>query len=598
MAPRWFVRFEEVRQSHTKGCILVYNTNDLVYYPESEIPPCLLKFFLAQYLELQGYAVAGFSLALGLHPLTSPDANTSSRARSLLPASVPNPHDSEQVLAALTSVLRRRDQKSAIIFDYADHLAPAAQGMSAVLSPLHLHALEILHAWGTDDAIRATNNLVILISHENQLNELLMRSGSGYRVVQVNLPTEAEREAFIHFLLALRSRGRTTAFGELGKDLTPSELARITGGLRYRDVEELFRLAAAQGAPLTRAMVRERKAEAIRQLAQNLLEVHEPTHGFEQVAGVRHAVEYFEGLKWRIHAGDPSAPQAILLAGVPGCGKSFLVLALAKELGFPCLVMRNLRERWVGASERNLELVLWVAETLAPCLIWLDELDQVLGQRGTGASADAGTSERLLARIWEFMGSMKHRGRLLWVATTNRPDLLDAATLDRFQVIIPFLHPTASEIADLLPLLAKQIGRELAEDVDAQALGSLPQLQEPTVRALQEVVAMAGTLADLEARQVGSPIRHRHLEEAARDFKPNYNPLLHQFIALTAIQMTSFQSLLPWRKGRGRREGYELPACVENLVDAETGEIKLPELQEHLSRLQGQLFAERMRQNV
>jgi hypothetical protein len=597
MAPRWFVRFEEARQSNTKGCILVYNTNDLVYYPDSGVPPCLLKFFLAQYLERQGYAVAGFSLAQGLHLLTPSDARAPHGARPLLTA-VPNPRDPEQVLAALTSALRCRDQKSAILFDYADHLAPAAQGMNAVLSPLHLHALEILHAWGTDDAIRATDNLVILISHENQLNELLLRSGSGYRVVQVDLPTAAEREAFIQFLLTLRSQGRATAFGELEEDLTPPELARITGGLRYRDVEELFRLAAAQRTPLTRAMVRERKAEAIRQLAQNLLEVHEPTYGFEQVAGVRHAVEYFEGLKWRIHAGDPSAPQAILLAGVPGCGKSFLVLALAKELGFPCLAMRNVRERWVGASERNLELVLWVAETLAPCLIWLEELDQILGQRGTGASADAGTSERLLARIWEFMGSMKHRGRLLWVATTNRPDLLDAATLDRFQVIIPFLHPTGSEIADLLPRLAKQIGRKLADDVEAQALARLPQLREPTVRALQEVVAMAGTLADLEAGQVGSPIRHRHLEEAACDFKPTYNPLLHQFIALTAIRMTSFQSLLPWRKGRGWRQGYELPSYLQNLVDAETGEVKLPELQDHLSRLQMQLFAERMRQNV
>lgn len=140
-------------------------------------------------------------------------------------------------------------------------------------------------------------------------------------------------------------------------------------------------------------------------MCNDLLEVHEPTYGFEGVAGVPHAIQYFQTLKWRVQAGDSSVPQAIALVGVPGCGKSFLVKALAKELGYPCLAMRNVRDRWVGASERNLELVLWVAEPLAPCLIWIDELDQVMGQRNTGQSA-AGTSERMMARIWEFMGSL------------------------------------------------------------------------------------------------------------------------------------------------------------------------------------------------
>jgi SpoVK/Ycf46/Vps4 family AAA+-type ATPase len=598
MTPRWLLGFEEARQSNTKGVIFVYNTNDLVHYPASGIPPCLFKFFVSQHLALEGYAVLGFSLAQGLHSLALPSQRQVQSTRGLPSLGVSNPGDLEQVLKALTSALRDRNQKTAVVFDYADHLAPGSQGTTAVLSPQHLIALETLHLWGSDDAIRATDNLIILISHENQLNELLLRSGSGYRVIQSDLPTEAEREGFIQLLLTLRTEGRANEFGVLTEDLTPTELARITGGLRLRDIEELLRLAAAQRVGLNRAMVRERKAEVIRQLAQNLLEVHEPTHGFEEVAAVRHAVEYFESLKWRIRAGDPGVPQAILLAGVPGCGKSFLVTALAKELGFPCLAMRNVRERWVGASERNLERVLWVAETLAPCLLWLEELDQVLGQRGRGSSTDAGTSERLLARIWEFMGSMKHRGRILWIATTNRPDLLDAATLDRFQVVIPFLHPTPEEVAELLPKLARQIGRELDRDVDARTFANVAQLREPTVRALQEVLAMAATLADLESGTVGSPIANRHLIEAALDFKPNYNPLLHQFIALTAINMTSFQSLLPWRKGRRKREGYEPPEYLKPFVDPETGEVAFRDLQNHLRRLQSELLTERVMQQV
>jgi SpoVK/Ycf46/Vps4 family AAA+-type ATPase len=344
-------------------------------------------------------------------------------------------------------------------------------------------------------------------------------------------------------------------------------------------------------------MVRDYKAIVIGQMAKNLLEVKEPEHGFETVAGLGHAIDYFRRLIWRLHSGASDVPQAILLAGVPGCGKSFIVLALAKEMNFPCLVMRNVRERWVGASEQNLEQVLWIAETLAPCLIWIDELDQVLGQRTTGESADAGTSERMLARIWEFMGSMSHRGRILWVGTTNRPDLLDAASLDRFPIVIPFIHPSPSEIAELLPLLARQLNRSLAEDVRTQEISALPSLQLPTVRALQEVVAKAGELADWEEQKVNVPIRHHHLLKAASLYKPNYNPLLHEFIALTAVRLTSFQSLLPWRDENGWRGGYRLPHYLEALVTPE-GDLDVFKLNERLQQLQQQLQWERLARQV
>jgi SpoVK/Ycf46/Vps4 family AAA+-type ATPase len=451
----------------------------------------------------------------------------------------------------------------------------------------------VLHSWGIDDAIKTTENLIVLISHENQVNDLLTRGGSGYHIVQVDLPSYDERLIFINQLCELRKKGRAKDFGGLAEDLSPQELARVTSGLRYTDIEEIFRLAAAKGEIVTRGMVRDKKALAISELCRDLLSVHEPTYGFESVAGVQHAVDYFQTLKWRIQAGDSSVPQAICLVGVPGCGKSFLVLALAKELNYPCLAMRNVRERWVGASERNLELVLWVAETLAPCIIWIDELDQVMGQRTTGQSADAGTSERMMARIWEFMGSMKHRGKILWVATSNRPDLLDPATLDRFQVVIPFLHPTPSEVKALLPILAKQLGRELAEDVCMDEIAKIPELSSPTVRALQEVLAEAGTLADLDSGKVGSSIAHAHLEAAAIDFKPNYNPISHQFIALSAIRMTSFQSLLPWRTRKGIRKDAEVPNYLEEIVDKTNGTVDITRLNEKIQDLQTALQVDR-----
>ncbi len=592
--PQWLIELEEARQAGNRGIILTGNTNDLVYAKGQSVPPSQVKIYLAQHIQRAGYEVFFFSLAYGLQHLPSRNGNT---LRSEILRQIANPKDPEQVLTAFTPMLRRRDVKVTLLVDYADHLCPISQGMNAVLAPQHLFALQTFHAWGTDDEIRAAESLVVLLSHENQVNELLTRTGSGYRVIMVDLPSEEDRLAFTELLLSLRTQGRAKDFAALADNLSPQEFARRSGGLRLRDIEGIFRQAAAQGTVVTREMVRDHKAIVIRQLAGGLLEVREPEYGLEKVAGLPHVKDYVVRLKWRWQAGAADVPQAILLAGVPGCGKSHSVLAIAKELQLPCLVMRNIREQWVGASERNLERVLQIVETLAPCLVWIDELDQVLGQRTTGASADAGTSERMLARLWEFMGTMRHRGRILWVATTNRPDLLDPATLDRFPVVIPLIHPSPSEVMELLPLLAQQLNRELAEDVRPKEVATLPTLTLPTVRALQEVVGKAGELSDEEAQKVGVPVYQRHLMKAAALYKPNYNPLLHEFIALTALRMTTFQSLLPWRDEKGCRKGYELPPYLAELVTSE-GDLDTFKLNERLRQLQQQLQWERFARQV
>lgn len=562
MRPRWLEELEGAVRAGFRGIILAFNTTDYVMDPRDEelARPRPLPYFLAAYLSRRGYRVAYYSLAAGLA-----DMGPAGRDRLAPLQRLAGERSPRQVLPALTPLLRGRECRLSLILDYADHLVPSSQGLNAVLGEDHVLALETLHSWGNDPMVRATENLVVLISYENQVNELLRGGGSGYRFIQVALPTEQERRLFIDGLLKLAG---DTRFGRPAAGMTAEELARITGGLRLRDIEGLFRLAAGGGA-ITRDMVREAKKKAIQEVCHDLVEVIEPEEGFERVKGLRHAVEYLNLLKWQLHQGSASVPQGIVFAGVPGCGKSYLVRALARELGYPCLAMRNVREKWVGSSERNLELVLWVAENLAPCIMWIDELDQAMGHRGEGPSADAGVSERMLARLWEFMGAMRHRGRILWVATTNRPDLLDQATLDRFGVVIPFLHPTPGEVAELLPELARQLGCSLAEDVDTRAVSSLPSLRLPTVRGLQEVVAIAAALADREAGRPGTPVGQRHLERAARHYQPNYDPLQHEFIALTALSMTTFDFLLPWNSLDGGCRSRELPPYLADMVDEE-----------------------------
>lgn len=583
--PAWLDSMEQAFLAGTNGIVVMGNTNDYVHNPSSRIPTCSLRYYIAQELLQDGYDVYLYSQAAGLQRFKD-------KGESPVLRQIADPYDVRQVLHAFTTVLRQPQMKLALIVDYADHLAPLAQGTNAMLSPEHQLALQTFHMWGVDEGIRAARNRVILISHENLLHTLLTQQGSGYRVIHIPLPSAWERRVFTEQLLFLRQQGREREFAPLDSRLPLQEFAELSSGLRLRDIEMLFRQAAVQDVHVDRALVRGAKAAAIQQLAGGMLEVLETPYGVDQLGGQPHLKACIRQLVQRWRAGAPDLPAAIILTGVPGVGKSYSVRALAHELKLPCLAFRTIREQWVGASERNLELVLRIIESLAPCVVFIDEIDQMLGQRSTSGSSDAGTSERMLARLWEFMGSMRLRGRVLWVAATNRPDLLDAATLDRFQMVIPVLHPTPDELHELMPILARQIGRQLAGDIDFVALAQTPSLQLPTVRALQEIVARAAEFADADKGNYGEAlIESDHLLRAAQLYKPNYNPLLHEFIALTAVQMTTFLDMLPWRHGATPPD-YIRPMLRED------GALDLYALQERLRALQMALQWERQARQV
>ena len=89
------------------------------------------------------------------------------------------------------------------------------------------------------------------------------------------------------------------------------------------------------------------------------------------------------------------APKGVLLVGVPGCGKSLTAKAIAAAWGMPLLRLDlgALRSKWVGESEGNIRRALKIAETVAPCVLWLDEIEKALGGATQGA-ADGGVAEQ------------------------------------------------------------------------------------------------------------------------------------------------------------------------------------------------------------
>jgi SpoVK/Ycf46/Vps4 family AAA+-type ATPase len=353
------------------------------------------------------------------------------------------------------------------------------------------------------------------------------------------------------------------------------------------EIEKLFRGAAHNKSPVSREPVKVAKARAIRQFTGDLLEVSEPEETIEQVAGLNHIKDFFKRLAPQLGKAQKGVPQSILLNGIPGCGKSFIVSALANYLGWVLIQFRTIRGPYVGQSEQQLERVIRVAEQFEPSIIFFDEIDQFIGQRGSGASGDSGTSERMLARILSWIGSMKHRGKILFIGASNRPDLLDPAMIDRFRVSIPVLYPSKEDIAELLPILMNRFERQFSEGVCIKDIAGILSQIRPTGRSLQEILIQAGLRADSEAGQIGSLIGQKHLMQAAEDYLASEDPLEMEFIGLTSLAMCSANSFLPWMGMDGLRPNAVIPKNLveENIVDSDTGRLDKIRLHQKLNEL-------------
>lgn len=204
---------------------------------------------------------------------------------------------------------------------------------------------------------------------------------------------------------------------------------------------------------------------------------------FEPLPGGLDAVGGYENLKaWlrarksafsaRARAYGLPAPKGALLVGVPGCGKSLTAKGVATAYGMPLLRLDlgALKGKYVGESEGNLRRALKTAETVAPCVVWIDEIEKSLAGATQGA-ADGGVSADALGTILSWM--QDRQGSVFVVATANDvsglpPELLRKGRFDEmFFVDLPTLEERTGVIAAAL----RQHGRD-ASTIDLAAVAA------------------------------------------------------------------------------------------------------------------------------
>jgi len=199
---------------------------------------------------------------------------------------------------------------------------------------------------------------------------------------------------------------------------------------------------------------------------------------FDDVAGIEEAKEElaevvtFLKQPERFSAIGARIPKGVLLIGAPGTGKTMLAKAIAGEAGVPFFSISGSEfvEMFVGVGASRVRDLFKKAKENAPCLVFIDEIDAVGRQRGTGIGGGNDEREQTLNQLLTEMDGFEGNNGIIIIAATNRPDVLDSALLrpGRFdrQVIVD--SPDLKGRLEILKVHARN--KKIAPEVSLEAV--------------------------------------------------------------------------------------------------------------------------------
>jgi transitional endoplasmic reticulum ATPase len=216
-----------------------------------------------------------------------------------------------------------------------------------------------------------------------------------------------------------------------------------------------------------------------------------------------------EAVLWPLQHPDTFArlgiqpPRGVLLYGPPGCGKTFVVRALASSgrLSVHAVKGAELMDKWVGASEKAVRELFRRARDSAPSLVFLDEIDALAPRRGQ--SFDSGVTDRVVAALLTELDGIDPLRDVVVLGATNRPDLIDPALLrpGRLEKLVFVDPPDAEARREILRGAGKSV--PLAADVDLDALaGELDGYSGADCVALLREAALTAMRRSIDAADV------------------------------------------------------------------------------------------------
>jgi hypothetical protein len=372
---------------------------------------------------------------------------------------------------------------------------------------------------------------LVLISHQLTLPRELEPFSAR---VDVALPGAAERKAIVESVAgeySAENRGTRVQVDPKAYEL----LIRNLAGLTYADTERLARNAIQVDGAITRSDlpgVMQAKYELLNN--GGALQYEYDTARLSDVGGLNRLKSWlsqrrsaFRNEKDAAHL-DP--PKGILLIGVQGCGKSLAAKATAGIFGAPLLRLDfgTLYDKYHGETERKLRESLKTADVMAPCVLWIDEIEKGIAGRG----GETGTTQRVLGTFLTWMAERK--SSVFVVATANDISALppELVRKGRFDEIFFVDLPDEAIRSTILTIHLNRRNQRLS-DVDIESLAHAMQgfsgaeIEQAVVSALYAAHAM------------NAPLAAAHIQREIEQTKP-----------LSIVMREQIGALRAWAEGR------------------------------------------------
>jgi transitional endoplasmic reticulum ATPase len=398
------------------------------------------------------------------------------------------------------------------------------------------------------DGLDTRANLVVIAAtnRPEAIDEALRRPGRFDREIVIGVPDEKGRRE----ILSIHTRGMP-----LGEGVDLAELARTTHGFVGADIAALTREAAieavrrimpkldldAQTIPpeVLESLCVERGdfLEALKRVQPSAMRevmVQAPTVGWSDIGGLAEAQEKLrEGVELPLK--NPQAfhrlgirpAKGFLLFGPPGTGKTLLAKAVAKEAeaNFISVKSSDLLSKWYGESEQQISRLFARARQVAPCVLFIDEIDSLVPARGSG-NLEPQVTGRVVNTILAEMDGMEELQSIVVIGATNRPALVDPALLrpGRFDELVYVGTPDLAGREHILKIHTRDM--PLAKDVDLAKVAK--ETDRFTGADLEDVVRRAGLIAIRRAGEKVESVTAADFIEALKDARASVTPRMQE----------------------------------------------------------------------
>jgi SpoVK/Ycf46/Vps4 family AAA+-type ATPase len=310
--------------------------------------------------------------------------------------------------------------------------------------------------------LKRSRKTLILTSHTLEIPEEFKEEVT---VIDFSLPDATEIDYLIAQLVVpekLKIQG-----------LAREQLIKACQGLSRARIQRVLAKALAAKQQIDEsdiAGVLEEKKQAIRQTG--ILEFFTTSESLKSVGGLDNLKEW---VKMRQNAFSEEArrygipnPKGTLLVGIQGTGKSLSAKTIAHEWRLPLLRLDTGRlfGGIVGESENRVRQMFQLAEAMAPCVLWMDELDKAFGNINSGVDGDSGTSRRVFGSLITWM--QEKTSQVFIVATANNVNILPAELLrkGRFDEIFFLNLPTERERQEIFKVHLQRLRPSRLRDYD------------------------------------------------------------------------------------------------------------------------------------